>query len=103
MMSEKTRKWLLKLICSCMVWVVLPASAQMEEVGQLKISAQETQRLQEVINKPLDPGALNATKEVLLKEKSNAARLLGDAVNEEKFLREALPFASDNWAKSSLR
>ena len=102
-MSEKTRKWLLKLICSCMVWVVLPASAQMEEVGQLKISAQETQRLQEVINKPLDPGALNATKEVLLKEKSNAARLLGDAVNEEKFLREALPFASDNWAKSSLR
>ena len=77
--------------------------AQIEEVGQLKISAQETQRLREVISKPVDPGALNATKEALLKEKATAARLLGDTVNEEKFLREAMPFATDNWAKSSLR
>lgn len=102
-MSEKTRKWLSLLIWSCMSWVAMPASAQIEEVGQLKISAQETQRLQEVINKPVDPGALNATKEALLKEKATAARLLGDTVNEEKFLREAMPFATDNWAKSSLR
>lgn len=102
-MSEKTRKWLALLICSCMVMMALPSWAQLEEVGQLKISAQETQRLQDLVNKPVDPGALNTTKEALLKEKSNAARLLGDTVNEEKFLREALPIASDNWAKSSLR
>ena len=102
-MSVKTKKWLSLLIWACMAWVALPASAQIEEVGQLKISAQETQRLREVISKPVDPGALNATKEALLKEKATAARLLGDTVNEEKFLREAMPFATDNWAKSSLR
>jgi len=102
-MSVKTKKWLSLLIWACMAWVALPASAQIDEVGQLKISAQETQRLREVISKPVDPGALNATKEALLKEKATAARLLGDTVNEEKFLREAMPFATDNWAKSSLR
>jgi CHAT domain-containing protein len=102
-MFEKTRKWLSLLICSCLVMMALPAWAQLEEVGQLKISAQETQRLQELVNKPVDPGALNTSKEALLKEKSNAARLLGDTVNEEKFLREALPFATDSWAKASLR
>lgn len=102
-MFEKTRKWLSLLICSCLVMMALPSWAQLEEVGQLKISAQETQRLQELVNKPVDPGALNTSKEALLKEKSNAARLLGDTVNEEKFLREALPFATDSWAKASLR
>ena len=102
-MSVDTRKWLTLLICSCLVMMTLPSWAQLEEVGQLKISAQETQRLQDLVNKPVDPGALNTTKEALLKEKSNAARLLGDTVNEEKFLREALPFATDSWAKASLR
>ena len=102
-MSAKTKYWLSLLVGACMALAISPAWAQMEEVGQLKISAQETQRLQALVDKPVDPGALNTSKEALLKEKSNAARLLGDTVNEEKFLREAMPFASDSWAKSSLR
>ena len=77
--------------------------AQLEEVSLLKLSPQEAQRWQEVMNKPVDPGALNATKAALLKEKSMAARFLGDSVNEEKFLREWLPLTSEPFAKWSLR
>ena len=77
--------------------------AQLEEISQLKLSPQETQRLQEVMNKPVDPGSLNSTKISLLKSKSDAARMLGDAVSEEKFLRELLPIGTDFHAKFALR
>lgn len=102
-MSKPMSSWMSGLLLACMAMVAWPAWAQLEEIAQLKISAQERERLQALMNKPVDPGALNASKEALLKDKARAARLLGDADNEEKFLREAMPLASDTWAKGSLR
>lgn len=76
------------------LWILLmgfwttAAMAQLEEISQLKITPEESKRLLDLLNKPVDPGALNSTKSELLRQKSMAARLLGDTVNEEKWLRE---------------
>ncbi len=89
-----------------LIWTALlcdPAWAQLEE-SPVILSASETQRLQDLMNKPVDAGSLNATKVALLEQKSMAARLLGEFGNEEKFLREWLTInPADPKPKWSLR
>lgn len=102
-MSQQFSRWMASAVLACSALWSVSVCAQLEEVSRLQISPQETQRFQELMNKPVDSGSLNATKITLLKEKSYAARMLGDAVNEEKFLRELLPIATDFSAKWPLR
>ena len=102
-MSQRLVVWVAFALALFASLFASPSWAQLEEISQLKLSPQETQRLQEVMNKPVDPGSLNSTKISLLREKSDAARKLGDAVNEEKFLRELLPIGTDFHAKFALR
>jgi CHAT domain-containing protein len=78
------------------------AFAQIEE-SPIAFSEQETKRLLDMMNKPVDPGSLNNTKNTLWGEKSMAARLLGEHELEEKFLREWLLISGDSKPKWSLR
>lgn len=91
------------------LWILLmgfwttAAMAQLEEISQLKITPEESKRLLDLLNKPVEPGALNSTKSELLRQKSMAARLLGDTVNEEKWLREWMQVTTEPFAKWGLR
>lgn len=80
------RLWIL-WVCIC----VGPVQAQsFEDVG-VRLSQQERERLQAILDKPVDPNSLFASRTEIYRQKDLAAFKLGDAVKREENLRE--------WAK----
>lgn len=70
------------LCCAATVW------AQQADGAAVQLSEQETARLREVLQKPIDPGALLASQIEQYKLKDAAAWRLGDVVALEQILRE---------------
>ncbi|MEY4644902.1 MAG: hypothetical protein RLZZ596_1733 [Pseudomonadota bacterium] len=92
--QEKTIFWILKFVLAAyFTFIGLSALAQdidepESEIRQL--SGQERTRLQEILNKPIDLGALKIDLERLINEKIQAAMQLGDRKAEEEAMQLAL-------------
>ena len=65
--------------------------AQDSEMGLAKLSAADEKRYREILEKPIDAGALNTTRINAYKEKENAYLMLGETAGREQNL--------DAWAK----
>ena len=60
--------------------------AQDSEMGLAKLSAADEKRYREVLEKPIDSGALNTTRINAYKEKENAYLMLGETAGREENL-----------------
>ena len=63
-----------------------PSFAQDSEMGLAKLSAADEKRYREILEKPIDSGALNTTKITAYKEKENAYLMLGETAGREENL-----------------
>lgn len=75
------------------------ASAQLDDASDLVLSAQEIQRLRNILSQPIDPDSLNLTKSEKYREKLMAAQLLGDKAITGQLLTEWLAFEPSGDAK----
>ena len=89
------------VLCCLTVWLNL-AQAQFEDNSDRVLSEQETQRLTEVLNQPVDPNSLNLARAEKYREKVMAAQLLGDRVRTGQLLKEWLAFEPTGDAKWKL-
>ena len=62
--------------------------AQTLDDDAIALSEQETARLRAILEQPIDPNSLKATRVEAYKQKQGAAWKLGDAVKQEEILRE---------------
>lgn len=62
--------------------------AQTLDDDAIALSDQETARLRAILDQPIDPNSLKATRVEAYKQKQGAAWKLGDAVKQEEILRE---------------
>lgn len=91
-MSQHLKQGLLSflLLIGC---VITPcAHAQLDDTQDMVLSAQERQRLQDVLRQPIDPNALNLTKTEKYREQVMAAHLLGDQARIGELLKAWLAF-----------
>ena len=86
-MKRTFAKICIALVCAAAGW----AGAQDFDQAGLSLSAQERERLQAVLDTPIDPNSLFSTRTEIYRQKDLAAFKLGDAVKREENLRE--------WAK----
>ena len=89
-------KYLFKFLAKCSLIATLAASASLllaqnfDQAG-VQLSAQERERLQSILDKPVDPNSLFISRTDIYRQKDLAAFKLGDAIRREENLRE--------WAK----
>jgi len=76
-----------------------PVMAQLDDASDLVLSAQEIQRLRNILSQPVDPNSLNSTKSEKYREKLMASQLLGDKVMTGQLLHEWLAFEPSGDAK----
>jgi len=62
--------------------------AQTLDDDAIALSDQETAKLRAILDQPIDPNSLKATRVEAYKQKQGAAWKLGDAVKQEEILRE---------------
>ena len=82
----------LKHLCTGLV-VLFSLCAQAQNLDQagIRLSPEERERMQAILDKPIDPGALNTTRTLIYRQKDLAAFKLGQNGIREQNLRE--------WAK----
>ncbi len=81
-----TRQLAVALVLLGVCW---GAQAQLDNPGEgASLSPAEAARLREILDKPIDPTALNRTKSELHRQKDLAGFRLGDVVSQEKNARE---------------
>ncbi len=78
------------------------AYAQLDDTQDMVLSAQEKQRLTDVLRQPIDPKALNLTKTEKYREQVMAAQLLGDQERVGELLQAWLTFEPTGDAKWKL-
>ena len=84
------------LLCICIAIVSINSlQAQTLDDDAIALSEQETARLRAILDQPIDPNALKATRVEAYKQKQGAAWKLGDAVKQEEILREWAQMDSD--------
>ena len=84
------------LLCLCVVLGSMNSiHAQNLDDEAIALSEQETARLRAILDQPIDPNALKATRVEAYKQKQGAAWKLGDAVKQEEILREWAQMDSD--------
>lgn len=84
------------LLCLCVVLGSMSSlQAQTLDDDAIALSEQETARLRAILDQPIDPNALKATRVEAYKQKQGAAWKLGDAVKQEEVLREWAQMDSD--------
>jgi CHAT domain-containing protein len=69
--------------------------AQPMDEAPLQLPAEEVQRLRDILDRPVDPGASNTVKDELYRQKDSAAWKLGDNARHEVLLREWAQFSND--------
>ncbi len=78
-------------ILTCVLGLcAMPAWSQMGDQDAQHLSAEETQRLRQIVDAPIDPNALKSTQIPLFRTKNLAALQLNDYVSRERILREWL-------------
>ena len=77
------------LLCLCVLLGSMNSiQAQTLDDDAIALSEQETARLRAILDQPIDPNSLKATRVEAYKQKQGAAWKLGDAVKQEEILRE---------------
>jgi CHAT domain-containing protein len=77
------------LLCLCVLLGSMNSiQAQTLDDDAIALSDQETARLRAILDQPIDPNSLKATRVEAYKQKQGAAWKLGDAVKQEQILRE---------------
>lgn len=94
-------RWLAVLFC--LMGIALGhAHAQLDDTRDMVLSAQERQRLSDVLNQTIDPNALNLTKTEKYRDKVMAAHLLGDQTRMGELLKAWLALDPSGDAKWKL-
>jgi CHAT domain-containing protein len=84
------------LLCICIaLGSINSLQAQTLDDDAIALSEQEIARLRVILDQPIDPNALKATRVEAYKQKQGAAWKLGDAVKQEEILREWAQMDSD--------
>jgi CHAT domain-containing protein len=101
----RLRTWLGHCLSLCLTACLLsgPGGVQAQSIDEppMQLPADEVQRLREILDRPVDPGALNTLKDEIYRQKDSAAWKLGDTARHEALLREWAQFSNDG--KWSLR
>jgi hypothetical protein len=86
----KFLKYLLQLVLlSCLATApITNLHAQTLDDDAIALSDQEITKLRAILDQPIDPNSLKATRVEAYKQKQGAAWKLGDAVKQEEILRE---------------
>ena len=90
-------KYLLQIAITICLAITYSAQLHAQSVDDeaITLSEQETARLRAILEQPIDPNALKATRVEAYKQKQGAAWKLGDVVKQEEILREWAQMDSD--------
>jgi CHAT domain-containing protein len=90
-------KYLLQIAITICLAITYSAQLHAQSVDDeaITLSEQETSRLRAILEQPIDPNALKATRVEAYKQKQGAAWKLGDVVKQEEILREWVQMDSD--------
>ena len=90
-------KYLLQIAITICLAITYSAQLHAQSVDDeaITLSEQETARLRAILEQPIDPNALKATRVEAYKQKQGAAWKLGDVVKLEEILREWVQMDSD--------
>ena len=86
--SPLARKACLVLLCVLSLFSPCAQAQIGDDTDAAVLSAQETVRLRQVLDAPIDPDTLNIKKVALFRQKDLAAFRLGDIVSRERNARD---------------